>query len=63
METYKCDKCGMAVNASCAKCNKPLINDHITVGDGSKVQVSKCPECEGMIKSPQCCGVDMACSV
>lgn len=60
METYKCEKCGMAVNANCAKCDEPLTNDYITIDDGSKVQVSKCPECEGMIKSPQCCGVDMS---
>ena len=63
METYKCDKCGMAVNASCAKCNEPLVNCNITVDDGSNVQVSKCPECEGMIKSPQCCGADMSCNI
>ena len=63
METYKCDKCGMAVNASCAKCNEPLVNGNITVDDWSNVQVSKCPECEGMIKSPQCCGADMSCNI
>ena len=63
METYKCDKCGMAVNANCAKCDEPLVNGLITVDDGSQVQVSKCPECEGMIKSPQCCGLDMTCTI
>ena len=42
METYKCDKCGRAVNASCAKCDEPLVNGNITVEDGSNVQVSKC---------------------
>ena len=25
MATYECKKCGMSVNASCAKCNEPLI--------------------------------------
>ena len=61
METYKCNVCGMAVNASCANCNEPLINDSIKLDDGSTVQVSKCPKCEGKIKSPMCCGSDMTC--
>ena len=63
METYKCESCGMAVNASCAKCNEPLINGHISLDNGDKVQVSNCPKCEGKIKSPQCCGSDMNCSI
>ena len=50
METYKCNKCGMAVNASCALCDDPLRNDYLT-----------CPSSEGKIKSPQCCGEDMLC--
>ena len=63
METYKCDKCGMAVNANCAKCDEPLVNGLITIDDGSQVQVLKYPECEGMIKSPKCCGLDMTCAI
>ena len=31
MQTYKCDKCGMAVNASCASCDEPLRNDYLTL--------------------------------
>jgi len=31
--------------------------------DGSEVQVSKCPNGHGKIKSPSCCGQDMSCSV
>jgi hypothetical protein len=27
------------------------------------VQVSRCPSDHGKIKSPMCCGADMACSV
>ena len=27
MATYECKSCGMAVNASCAKCNQALEND------------------------------------
>ena len=63
MATYKCDKCGMAVNATCAHCDKPLVNDELTKADGSNVQVSKCPEGHGKIKSPMCCGSDMSCSI
>ena len=42
METYACKKCGMSVNATCGKCGIPLKNGHITLEDGTKVQVSKC---------------------
>ena len=55
MATYKCNKCGMAVNASCAKCDAPLVNDILTKEDGTTVQVSKCPNDHGKIKSPLCC--------
>lgn len=61
MATYNCNKCGMGVNASCAKCDHALINDYLDV-QGQQVQISKCPECEGKIKSPQCCGEDMMCA-
>ena len=59
MATYECEACGMAVNASCAKCDVPLVDGSLTLDDGTVVQISKCPECEGKIKSPQCCGADM----
>ncbi len=61
--TYSCAKCGMSVNATCAKCNQPLVNDNLTLDDGNIVQISRCPECDGKIKSPMCCGTDMSCSV
>ena len=63
MPTYECSKCGMSVNASCGKCDKALVNDHISKPDGSQVQVSRCPDGHGKIKSPMCCGQDMSCSV
>ena len=63
MSTYQCNKCGMSVNASCAKCNVPLENGVLLIDDNSEVQISKCPSCEGKIKSPQCCGVDMSCDL
>ena len=51
MATYECSSCGMSVNAT------------LTRDDGSTVQVSKCPNDHGKIKSPMCCGADMSCAV
>jgi DNA-directed RNA polymerase subunit RPC12/RpoP len=61
MATYDCDNCGMAVNASCAKCDQALVDDILKLDNGTEVQISRCPECEGKIKSPSCCGVEMIC--
>tara|TARA_B100000941_G_C28147391_1_gene370750 strand:- start:208 stop:402 length:195 start_codon:yes stop_codon:yes gene_type:complete len=61
--TYECSKCGMSVNATCGKCDVPLVNGYLTVDNGFEVQISSCPECEGKIKSPLCCGEDMTCMV
>jgi len=61
MATYSCEKCGMSVNISCATCGKALVDDSLTTDDGSKVQISKCPEGHGKVKSPLCCGADMSC--
>ena len=63
MATYSCDKCGMEVNASCAKCDSELVHDTLEKPDGSSVAVSKCPQGHGKIKSPMCCGQDMSCPV
>ena len=63
MATYQCASCGMAVNASCAKCDTPLVNDILITEDGANVQISKCLDCEGKIKSPMCCGADMSCQI
>ena len=63
MATYECNQCGMAVNASCAKCNTSLVHDVLVLDDGTKVQIAQCTDCEGKIKSPQCCGVDMSCRI
>jgi hypothetical protein len=59
MATYECDACGMSVNATCGTCDAPLVNDSLTLDDGTDVQVSKCPNDHGKIKSPMCCGEDM----
>ena len=63
MATYECSKCGMSVNATCGKCNKPLDDDILKLHDGNQVQISKCPDDHGKIKSPLCCGQDMSCAV
>ena len=63
MATYECSKCGMSVNATCGKCNEQLVNDTLKLEDGSGVQISKCPNDHGKIKSPLCCGQDMICSI
>ena len=52
MATYECSKCGMSVNATCGKCNSPLVNDTLKLEDGSELQISKCPKDHGKIKSP-----------
>lgn len=62
MATYDCNNCNMAVNASCAKCDQALVDDILKLDDGTEVQISRCPECEGKIKSPSCCGVEMVCN-
>jgi hypothetical protein len=63
MATYECKKCGMSVNATCGKCDSPLVNDQIHIDGGTTVQVSKCPNDHGKIKSPTCCGDDMSCLI
>ena len=62
MATYKCNKCGMSVNATCGTCNTLLVNDELKLENGNSVQVSKCPNGHGKIKSPLCCGEDMVCN-
>ena len=62
MATYECSECGMAVNATCAHCDSPLVDDILTLDDGSTVQISKCPNEHGKIKSPSRCGQEMTCT-
>ena len=63
MATYECAKCGMSVNATCGKCDAALENDSLKLENGAEVQISKCPNGHGKIKSPMCCGEDMSCSI
>ncbi len=46
---------------TCGKCNAALEHGTITKPDGTEVHVAKCPSGCGKIKSPMCCGQDMAC--
>ena len=52
----------MSVNAICGKCDEKLLNDTLEVNNRI-VQVSKCPNGHGKIKSPLCCGQDMTCNL
>ena len=63
MATYECNECGMAVNATCAKCDAALVDDMLNADDSTQVQISKCPNNHGKIKSPLCCGEDMSCNL
>lgn len=61
MATYECEKCGMAVNITCAKCNAELVDGVLELEDGTKIAVSECPNGCGKIIAPACCGEDMSC--
>ena len=63
MALYECNKCGMSVNTTCGKCNEDLVDDVLKLDNGSNVQISKCPNEHGKIKSPLCCGEDMSCGI
>ena len=62
MATYKCSECGMAVNATCGHCDSPLVDAILTLDDDTEVQISRCPNDHGKIKSPSCCGQEMTCT-
>ena len=48
----------MSVNATCGKCFEKLLNDYLEIQNNS-VQISKCPNVHGKIKTPLYCGQDM----
>ena len=61
MAKYSCGDCEMEViNINCGKCGSELEYAELTTGDGSTVGVCECPKGCGRIKSPLCCGQDMA---
>ena len=53
----------MSVNTTCGHCGADLVNDVLVVDSGAEVGISQCPNWHGKIKSPLCCGTDMACAV
>lgn len=56
---YECDDCGMTIDGLiCSKCNQELVDDEIE-HDGEIIKISRCPQCDGKVKSPLCCGQDM----
>ena len=56
---YECDQCQMQLSALvCRQCQQPLMHSTIDV-DGEAIAVALCTSCEGMVKSPVCCGHDM----
>jgi hypothetical protein len=64
MAAYTCKKCGMSVGTmTCGQCNKELVHDTLTKDDGSTVHIARCPDGHGKVKSPMCCGQDMACKI
>ena len=64
MALYTCGKCGMSVGTmTCGACSKELVHDTLTLDGGAKVDIAKCPEGHGKVKSPMCCGEDMSCPV
>ena len=62
MATHECNKFRISVNGTYRKCDEKLLNDTLEIENGS-VQISKCPNGHGKIKSPLCCGQDMTCTL
>lgn len=62
MAAYTCKKCGMSIgHMTCGTCGDELVHNTLTLDDGTKVDISECPNGHGKVKSPQCCGEDMSC--
>ncbi len=63
MAAYTCDECGMSIGTmTCGTCGCELEHGTLTKPDGTKVQISECPDGHGKVKSPMCCGADMVCT-
>lgn len=61
MAIYTCEKCGMSIGTmTCGNCGAELVHDTLEVGDHA-VDIAKCPNGHGKVKSPMCCGEDMTC--
>lgn len=60
MAKYECKNCGMTVGSmTCGKCLQELTHETEVKEDGSVTQVCRCPNGDGHVKSPICCGDDM----
>lgn len=53
----------MSTVVSCGHCGADLVDGTLTLADGGSVRIAECPNGDGKIKSPLCCGSDMTCSV
>jgi hypothetical protein len=61
MPNYSCGDCGMEVHAiTCGKCGTELTHVNIEKDDGTTVGVAECSNGCGKIKSPMCCGHELA---
>jgi hypothetical protein len=49
MVTYACNKYGLAVNTSCAKCDVALVDNSLELSNGNKLQIPS-------RQMPQLCG-------
>jgi len=64
MAIYTCPECGMSIGQmTYGRRGKALVHNVMKKPDVAKADVSMCPSGHGMVKSPMCCGQDMACSV
>ena len=63
MATYSCPTCSMSTVVACGHCGAYLVDGSITTAEGVDVRVAECPNGDGKIKSPMCCGTDMSCAV
>ncbi len=61
MVTSEYNNCGMVINANYVKLCQALVDNILRLDDGVEVKISRCPECEGKIKSPSCCGIETVC--
>jgi hypothetical protein len=53
----------MSTVVTCGHCGADLVDGSITTAEGVEVRVAECPNGDGKIKSPLCCGTDMTCSI
>ncbi|MEX1209893.1 MAG: hypothetical protein WEA35_03345 [Candidatus Nanopelagicales bacterium] len=63
MALYSCPSCDMSVTTSCGACDTALVDSVLITDTGAEVRISECPGGHGKIKSPMCCGADMACAI